>query len=131
MDYLTSGLFVRFPNLKLLYAESQMGWLPYVLSEAERMWDVHKWHFANKCPEPPSTYYWGRVYSTFQNDPVCISLLDRIRPDQVLFESDFPHQQTSWPNTAKIAHELLGHLDQETVNKLTRTHAIRLFGLEL
>ena len=42
IDFLFSGVLVRFPDLKLLYAEAQIGWIPYVLERVDDVWDVHR-----------------------------------------------------------------------------------------
>ena len=47
-----------------------------------------------------------------------------------MFETDYPHQDSTWPNTHQVAKELFGHLDAETVHKIVRGNAIRFLGLE-
>jgi hypothetical protein len=46
-----------------------------------------------------------------------------------MFETDYPHQDGTWPGSVKAAHEQFGHLGQETIRKIARGNAIRLFGL--
>jgi len=57
-DYMISGVLHRFPDLKLLYAEAQIGWIPYLLERADDVWETHRgWARGQEnCPEPPSTY---------------------------------------------------------------------------
>src|SRR5262249_12727009 len=59
LDFVTSGVMARFPNLKLLFAEAQIGWVPYVIARADDMWHQMPWAFEDRLPEPPSTYYYG------------------------------------------------------------------------
>ncbi len=129
LDFLTSGVMARFPNLKLMYAEAQIGWVPYVIARADDLWRQQPWNFEGRVPEPPSTYYYDRIYSCFFRDAVGIELLDRLGRDQVLYETDYPHQDGTFPHSPKIAAELFGHLPQETVDKLARGNSAKLFGL--
>ncbi len=62
-------------------------------------------------------------------DHVGTRLLDLIGEDQVMFESDYPHGDGTWPNTAARAEELLGHLEPELQRKIVRGTAIELFDL--
>ena len=132
IDWIFSGKFEQFPNLKLLYAESQIGWIPYFVERADDTWRTHQWAQGEKrIPKPPSHYYKKHVYSCFFKDTVGIDLLDRIGEDNVLFETDYPHQDGTFPNTLAIAEELFGHLEQETIDKIARNNAIKLFGLTI
>ena len=130
IDWIFSGKFEQFPNLKLLYAESQIGWIPYFIERADDTWQTHQWaQGENRIPKPPSYYYRNHVYSCFFKDTVGIGLLDQIGVDNVLFETDYPHQDGTFPNSRKVAEELFGHLDQEEIYKIARGNAINLFGL--
>src|SRR5262249_38322159 len=131
LDFLTSGVLVRFPNLKLLFAEAQIGWVPYVISRADDAWNQMRWTFEDRLPDPPSTYYHGRIHSCFLRDPVGFELLDRLGLQQVLFETDYPHEDGTFPRTPQILAELVGHLPQDAVDRIARTNAIDLFGLSL
>jgi predicted TIM-barrel fold metal-dependent hydrolase len=132
-DLLFSGVLHRFPNLRLMYAEAQIGWLPYVLERADDVWDAHRgWSDSQRdCPEPPSTYYRrGQVYSCFFKDSVGISLIDQVGADNIVFETDYPHSDGTWPHSREAAAEQFGHLPQATVDKIARGNAIRLLGLD-
>ena len=132
IDWIFSGKFEQFPNLKLLYAESQIGWIPYFIERADDTWQTHQWAQGEKrIPNPPSYYYKKHVYSCFFKDTVGIDLLDRIGEDNVLFETDYPHQDGTFPNTLAIAEDLFGHLQQGTIDKIARNNAIKLFGLTI
>jgi predicted TIM-barrel fold metal-dependent hydrolase len=132
-DWLYSGVLERFPQLQLMYAEAQIGWIPYVLERADDVWETHRgWSNSQKfCPEPPSTYYHRQVTSCFFKDAIGIQMLDQVGVGNVVFESDYPHQDGTWPHTREAAAEQFGHLDQATVNRIARGNAIDLLGLDL
>lgn len=132
LDWIFSGKLAEFPNLKLLYAECQIGWIPYFIERADDTWQTHQWAQGEKrLVEPPSHYYRRNVYSCFFKDTVGIDLIDRIGLDQVMFETDYPHQDGTFPRTKATAEMLFGHLPQGSVDKIARGNAIRLFDLAL
>jgi predicted TIM-barrel fold metal-dependent hydrolase len=132
-DWLFSGMLVRHPDVRITFSEGQVGWIPYLLCRADRIWEHNRgWaDVSNVIPEPPSTYYWGRVYGCFFDDALGLELIDRIGPDQVTFETDYPHADGTWPHTKKVAEEQFGHMDQAVIDKIARDNVIRLFGLDL
>lgn len=132
-DFLFSGVLARFPNLKLMFAEAQIGWIPYLLERCDDVWDTHRgWSHSHQfIDEPPSTYYYRNVVSCFFKDPVGVALLDRVGEDNVVFETDYPHQDGTWPNSRQAAADQFGHLDQRLIDKIARGNAIDLLGLDL
>ena len=132
ISWLFSGKLIQFPKLKLLYAESQIGWIPYFVERADDTWRTHQWaQEETRIPEPPSTYYRRNVFNCFFKDTVGIDMIDRIGVDNVLFETDYPHQDGTFPHSKKVAENLFGHLDPESVYKIARGNAIELLGLDL
>jgi predicted TIM-barrel fold metal-dependent hydrolase len=133
VDFLFSGVLHRFPSLQLLYAEAQIGWIPYVLERTDDVWHTHRgWaHGQDKCPELPSTYYYRQVHSCFFKDAVGVSVLDRVGINNVMFETDYPHQDGTWPESREAAALQFGHLKEDEIYKIARGNAIRLLGLEL
>jgi len=132
-DYLYSGVFSRYPNLKVLFAEAQIGWIPYLLERIDDVWETHRgWsHSQQYAKELPSLYYQDHIYSTFFKDAVGVSLIDRVGEDNATFETDYPHQDGTWPYSREQAAEQFSRLDDELIYKLTRGNAIKLLGLEL
>ena len=82
-----------------------------------------------RLPEPPSFYYHRQIYSCFFKDTAGMKLLDEVGVDNVLFETDYPHSDGTFPHSREVAHRLFGHLDEEVVYKLARGNAIKLFDL--
>jgi predicted TIM-barrel fold metal-dependent hydrolase len=135
VDFLLSGVLVRFPTLQIAYSEGQIGWIPYILERTDHVWEANRaWGgVASNVPEPPSTYYHRQIYGCFFEDEhgLTADALEKINPDRIMFETDYPHSDSTWPHSAETALRLMGHLDQSTVDKLCRGNAIRLLGLDL
>jgi predicted TIM-barrel fold metal-dependent hydrolase len=130
-EWIFSGKLDRFPKLKLLWAESQIGWIPYLLERLEEAYHVHQWaQNEYRLPNPPSYYYLNNCFGCFFKDAVGIDLIDKVGVDNILFETDYPHQDGTFPRSRQVAEETFGHLDQDAVYKIARGNAIRLLGLD-
>ena len=132
VDWLMSGVFSRFPNLVIAYSEGQIGWIPYVLERADVVWEENRgWGgVADKVLEPPSELFRRHVYGCFFNDPHGLRCLEEIGVERVTYESDYPHSDSTWPNTRQIAEEQMKGLDERTIELIVRGNAIRMLGLD-
>jgi predicted TIM-barrel fold metal-dependent hydrolase len=130
-DFLFSGVFIRFPELKVAYSEGQMGWVPYLLERADDVWFQHRaWGgVKDTIPNPPSTYYYDHVFTCFFRDRHGLENLHIIGEDNVTFETDYPHTDSSWPDTLSIAEKMFTGLTDEQIYKAVRGNAIRMLSL--
>jgi len=129
-DFLWSGILVRYPTLKLAYSESQIGWIPFLLERIDSKWrDARSWLGDGGIPEPPSTYYYRQVYGCFFNDRHGVRSLDEVGVNNITFETDYPHTDSTWPHTKALAEELMAGLPEEAVYKIMRGNAIRMLEL--
>ena len=132
-DYILSGVFVRFPRLRGSYAEGQVGWMPYVIERMDKIWaERGDASFGIDLPEPPSTYIPGHVWGCIFDDEIGLKNRDVIGMDQICFEVDFPHADSTFPHTLEVATRICdaAGLADEEVYKLMRGNAIECFGLE-
>ncbi|MHB1584114.1 MAG: amidohydrolase family protein [Acidimicrobiales bacterium] len=131
-DFLFSGVLVRHPGLRLAYSEGQIGWLPYVLERADDVWLEHRaWGGVKDIvPEPPSHYFRRQVYGCFFRDRHGLASLEEIGVDNVTFETDYPHTDSTWPETRQVAEKLFAGLTEEQVYKIARGNAIAMLGLD-
>jgi predicted TIM-barrel fold metal-dependent hydrolase len=132
-DWLFSGKLVQFPTLKLAYSEGQIGWIPYILERADTVWEEHRaWAGTQDLiPEPPSTYYYRQIYGCFFRDQHGLDSIDKVGVDNTTFETDYPHTDSTWPHTKKVAEELTLGMDPVVVRKIMRGNAIRMLSLDL
>jgi predicted TIM-barrel fold metal-dependent hydrolase len=132
-DYLFSGTLARFPKLTIAYSEGQVGWMPYILERADKLWEERSNNsFGTWLPEPPSSYIPGRVYGCIFDDQTGLRNREVVGMDQICFETDYPHADSTFPHSketlAKISEEAA--LNEEELYKLARGNAIKAFGLE-
>ncbi|MEI7858754.1 MAG: amidohydrolase family protein [Acidimicrobiales bacterium] len=131
-DFLLSGLFERFSNLKVAYSEGQIGWIPHLLHRMDVVWEDNRgWGgVADKVPNPPSSYFKDHVFGCFFDDPNGLMLIDQIGEDNITYESDYPHSDSTWPRTREIAEKQMAGLTDEQRYKVVRGNAIKLFSLD-
>ena len=130
-EWLVSGNLVRFPKLKIVYSESQIGWMPFVLDRLDKVWEHRA--YAGIDPivdQPPSTYMAGRIWGSFFDDDCGIEQRHRIGVSQLVLEMDYPHQDSTWPDTPKIVERLASQVTPEEFVRMTRTNALTMLGLE-
>lgn len=126
------GVLPRFPKLRIAYSEGQVGWIPYALERADYVWEHHNgWMGAQEVlPEKPSTFYYGRVFGCFTSDYHGMKNLDALGVDQICFETDYPHTDTSWPDTVKEVQTMLEGVPDDLAYKVVRGNAIDMLGLD-
>ena len=104
VSLILSGVCERHPRLRLVLGESGIGWLPYVL---ERLDDTYEERLADDLalPLPPSAYFKRQMYATFQKDFHGVRAMAEIAPDNVMWGSDYPHRDGTWPFSQKAIEE--------------------------
>jgi predicted TIM-barrel fold metal-dependent hydrolase len=133
IDLCFSGTFARFPDLVVAYSEGQVGWMPYVLERMDKLWHERVDNsFGSWLAEPPTTYLRDRLIACIFDDETGLANRDRIGMDRITFEVDFPHADSSYPDTLAVATAICAKagLDDGEIYQLMRGNAIRAFGLE-
>jgi predicted TIM-barrel fold metal-dependent hydrolase len=135
LDFVFSGVLQRFPRLVLAYSEGQVGWLPYLLERADKLW---KERSANSfgtgdvaLDRPPSAYVREQVYGCIFDDETGLDLRHRIGMSRICFETDYPHADGTFPHSEKVAAGICAGagLDDDEAHALLRGNAIEAFGL--
>ena len=107
--------------------------MPYVVVRMDKIWaERGDASFGIDLPEPPSSYIPGHVWGCIFDDEIGLKNRDVIGLDQICFEVDFPHADTTYPHTLDVATKICREagLDDDEVYKLMRGNAIKAFGLE-
>jgi predicted TIM-barrel fold metal-dependent hydrolase len=129
-DWLFSGALARHPELRICFAEGQIGWIPYVLERADNLWKKSIWGTpGNGLTETPSAYM-PQVYVCFYDDVAGLEARERIGVRQIAFETDYPHQDSTWPNTRDAIARFEGLLDDEELELVLRGNGARLLGID-
>jgi amidohydrolase family protein len=134
IDWLYSGAFARYSGIKVAFSEAQVGWMPFQIQRIDAVWEKNKDRgiggFPPEIKERPSSYATGRIYGCVFEDK--FGLENRGGPlgiDCLTLESDYPHSDSTWPNTREVLERDLVGFTEEELQKITRRNAIELFGL--
>lgn len=131
LDMIFTGVFERFPKLKLVIVENEVGWIPFMLQQ----WDYYYNRFKTRNPMPiemmPSEYFARQGYATFFKDAVAGHNFEFWGTNNCMWSNDYPHENSTWPNSRKVIDDTLGHLSDDVRTKLLRTNAERLYGVTI
>ena len=125
------GVLDRYPGLKFVSVENEIGWLPFMLQQ----WDYYYRRFRGVNPPPidkdPSEYFYRQIYATFFRDTVGGHNLEWWGSDNCMWSNDYPHGNSTWPESRKYIERDLGHLPAEIRVKLLCTNVAKLYGMEI
>jgi predicted TIM-barrel fold metal-dependent hydrolase len=134
VQWVLSGLFDRFPSLRIFFAENQIGWIPFFLQGADVRYDRHH-HWADRLlglkpiGRPPSEYIREFFYWGFQFDRVGVELRHKINVNRLMWGSDFPHQESDWPESLKIIDKNFAGIPEAEKHKMVCGNAAEFFRL--
>ncbi|OBH13969.1 hypothetical protein A5692_12095 [Mycobacterium sp. E342] len=128
-DLLFGTLPRRFPNAQFVLTEGGIGYIPYVLERADFVWGKHRF-WAPFGDITPSEIFHRQFAVCAVNESFGLSedSIDRIGIDNILWESDYPHSETTWPSSQTEVAKALGHLTPEQIDKITHKNAERVFN---
>jgi predicted TIM-barrel fold metal-dependent hydrolase len=130
-DLLFSGLCERFPALKILLVESNIGWIPTLLEQCDDMFLRYRWFTGavTKMRLMPSELFHRNFWATFMVDTVGLELRHRLNLDHVMWSTDYPHTGTDWPNSRITMDRQFRGLPLADVRKLVHHNAAALYRI--
>lgn len=141
LSWVFSGLFDRYPNLKIALSEGEIGWMPYFLERAEQVLEKQRYwvmrgqklldHAGSEGVDLDAldirATFADHVFGCFIEDRHGIASLGEIGEDNVMCETDYPHSDSTWPDCIGTARRLIGDLPPTVQHKLLRGNAERLY----
>lgn len=126
-----SGVLETRPTLRLVLAESGIGWLPYFVSRMDQTAEKHVPSATDyQIKMKPSEIFRRQVYATFEEERLGPELLPLLGPDNFMWASDYPHPDSTFPHSREaVAHAFKG-LDAAFVEKVTVTNCARLYRFD-
>jgi predicted TIM-barrel fold metal-dependent hydrolase len=127
---LFTGVFDRFPELKVCWIETGVGWLPHFLECLDdRYWRNRGW--GDLPIEQPPSYYWYRNNAaSFITDRSGIALRHQAGIDNIMWSSDYPHHGNDWPYSRKVIEETMNAIPEAEQAKIVGGNAARIWGLD-
>ena len=128
-NLLLSGTLVRFPNLKIVCAETGLGWVNYIIEACDHQWERrHLW--TEGLTTRPSDLFHRQVYVDFWYETAGVEQRHAIGLDNIMWESDFPHSTSTWPDSWQFIERTLDGVPQHERFQLMAGNAVRIYKME-
>jgi predicted TIM-barrel fold metal-dependent hydrolase len=124
---IASGALERHPDLKVLVSEGGATWAPFL---GDRMNEEYRQHYMFNKGEIsmlPKEYINRQVYASFQHDETAIPAHTAMGFENVMFGTDYPHLEGTFPHTQKVLHELFDGVDDKARDRITMGAFLDLF----
>jgi predicted TIM-barrel fold metal-dependent hydrolase len=129
-----SGVFERFPRLKVISVEHEIGWAPHFVERLDYTY-TQRTHRPDRVTfaddKLPSHFFRDNVRLSFQEDEVGIENRNRIGIDTLMWGSDYPHTESTFPRSRQILENMFSGVDAEEFRKITCTNAADLYNVEV
>jgi predicted TIM-barrel fold metal-dependent hydrolase len=122
-----AAVFERFPNLRVVFGESGIGWIPYLLDRMD--YEYQDQYQDIKLKLLPSEYWRRQCKATFQFDRIGTKLIDDMGVETLMWGSDYPHPDGIWPDSSDYIAKQFGHLPPDVTHKIICENAGKLYGL--
>jgi predicted TIM-barrel fold metal-dependent hydrolase len=126
-----SGMLEQRPNVKFVLGEGGLGWVPYVIERMDH--EHHKYYDKtqdHRLSMLPSEIFHRQVYATYEDEDLGVRLIPEIGADNVMWASDYPHGDSTWPNSRKVlAESPLAKLGDDVLRKVICDNAARVYGI--
>jgi predicted TIM-barrel fold metal-dependent hydrolase len=130
-DILWSRVIPEFPDVMFALSEGGIGWVPYFLERIDYVYDHHRlWTHQRFGAKRPSELFRERIVTCFISDRTGLRDLAAANVDNITWECDYPHSDTTWPRSPELLFDELGGLPDDVIEKITFANALRHFRFD-
>jgi predicted TIM-barrel fold metal-dependent hydrolase len=132
-DIIFSGVCERYPRLQLAIVEFELSWASYLLSTMDYTYRERHEEAAHRFKDElvPSDFFHRQVFLSFQEDAVGIRLRDVIGTRNIMWGSDYPHSESTFPRSLEILDRILLGVPDEDRARIVGANAAELYGFDL
>jgi predicted TIM-barrel fold metal-dependent hydrolase len=125
--WLLTGILERFPGLRFVMVESGIGWIAYFLERIDTMHDRHGWF--QETGALPSERWYRQGAATFEEDKMGVLSRARIGVENILWATDYPHPDSTWPESQKVIAEHFRDIPEAERRKVVFENANGLYKI--
>jgi predicted TIM-barrel fold metal-dependent hydrolase len=126
-----SRVIREFPDLRIALNEGGFGWMPWCLERCDYTYKTpHAWTGSDFGGKLPSEVFRERFLVCFVDDPIGMRLRDKVNFDNVMWECDYPHSDSTWPQSPERLVTSLGDLSAEEIDKVTHLNVMRHYQFD-
>lgn len=130
-DLVWSPVLRKYPDLRFALSEGGIGWIPYLLERIDYVYQHHHlWTHQDFGDMLPSQLFKERIITCFIDDAFGVANRRYLNIDNITWECDYPHSDSTWPNSPEAAMKYLADVDEEDVSKITHLNAMRHFRFD-
>jgi predicted TIM-barrel fold metal-dependent hydrolase len=130
-DLVWSPVLRKFPNLKVALSEGGIGWIPYLLERLDYNYQKHRaWTGQDFGDKLPSEVFNEHVVTCFIDDAFGVASRDYLNMDNVTWECDYPHSDSTWPTAPEQLMKYLDGVSDHDINRLTHLNAMHHFSFD-
>jgi hypothetical protein len=126
-DILWSRVMTEFPDVRFALSEGGIGWIPYFLERVDYVYKHHRAWTGQDLPMLPSELFRERFITCFIDDAAGLKNRHDVGIEQMTWECDYPHSDSTWPASPELLAESLTGIPAHEVDAITHLNAMRLF----
>ena len=132
-DMIFSGVFERHPRLTLAIVEFELSWAPNVLTSMDYTYRERHGEALYRFKDGlvPSDFFRRNVVLSFQEDAIGIRLRDVIGVDNMMWGSDYPHSESTFPQSRQILAEILEGVPADEQAKIAGATTARVYHFDV
>lgn len=127
IDLIFAGVLDRFPELDVVFAEVDFGWIPYVKEQIDnnyrRLNPVSQFNLEML----PSEYIERHMHFGYMTDTFGLRSLEFVGAERVLWSNDYPHISADWPNSWRTIQAAFSGIDPQKRRLILAENAQRLY----
>jgi predicted TIM-barrel fold metal-dependent hydrolase len=130
-DLVWSRIVKEYPDIKIALSEGGTGWIPYFLDRIDRTYDMHHlWTGQDFGDKLPSEVFREHFLTCFIADPIGVHLRHEIGIDNIAWECDYPHSDSSWPEAPEELAGVTDGVPDDEINKISYENALRWYSYD-
>ena len=130
-DLLWSPVLRKFPGVTFALSEGGIGWIPYFLERVDNVYRHHRaWTHQDFGDMLPSEVFLDRILTCFIEDAFGLESRQKLNLDMITWECDFPHSDSTWPESPEILASHMQGLPDEDIVRITHRNAMRVFSFD-
>ncbi|HLG66256.1 MAG TPA: amidohydrolase family protein [Acidimicrobiales bacterium] len=128
-SWILGGMLPDNPDLHIVLVEAGIGWIAYYLERLDTMFRRHNWPNRGMIKELPSTFWYRQCHATFEDDKVGMRTLDLLGVGNVMWASDYPHPDSTWPESQEVVAKHFEGLPDDDKQRIVWRNAADLYHL--